>query len=55
MARRLGCITYHLITRRTAFDPSVLLRQQVRYHQRRQKRLQREAAEMGFDLVPKAA
>jgi transposase len=55
MARRLGCITYHLITRRTAFDPSVLLRQQARYQQRRQKRLQREAAEMGFDLVPKAA
>ena len=28
MARRLGCIVYHLITRRTAFDPSLLLRQQ---------------------------
>jgi len=55
MARRLGCMLYHLITRRAAFDPSMLLRQQERYQQRRQKRLRREAAEMGFDLIPKAA
>jgi transposase len=55
MARRLGCLIYHLITRRTEFDPGLLLRQQERYRQRRQKRIQREAAEMGYDLVPKAA
>lgn len=55
MARRLGCIIYHMITRRAAFDPAVLLRQQERYQQRRQKRLQREAEQMGFHLVPKTA
>lgn len=55
MARRLGCIIYNLITRRTQFDPGLLLRQQERYQQRRHKRIQREAAEMGYDLVPKAA
>ncbi len=55
MARRLGCIIYHLITRRVAFDPAVLLRQQERYQQRRQKRLRREAEQMGFYLLPKTA
>jgi transposase len=55
MARRLGCLFYNLITRRTEFDPQQLMRQQERYQQRRQKRIQREAAEMGYDLVPKAA
>lgn len=55
MARRLGCIIYSLVTRRTAFDPDMLLRQQEKYQARRKKRLQREAAEMGFDLIPRAA
>jgi transposase len=55
MARRPGCIIYCLITRRTAFDPGMLLKQQQKHEQRRRKRLTREAAEMGFDLVPRAA
>src|SRR5262249_43399211 len=55
MARRLGCIIYHLITRQEAFDPKVILEQQARYQERRKRRLQREAREMGFELVPKPA
>jgi hypothetical protein len=55
MARRLGCLIYNLITRRAEFDPQQLLRKQEKYQQRRQKRIQREAAEKAYDLIPKAA
>ena len=55
MARRLGCLIYNLITRRTEFDPRQLPRKQERYQQRHHRRIVREAAEMGYDLIPKAA
>jgi hypothetical protein len=50
MARQLGCLIYNPITRRTEFDPQRLMRKQERYRQRGQKRIQREAAELGYDL-----
>lgn len=53
MARKLACLIYYLITHRTEFDPKFLNRQEERYQQRRKKRVQREADEMGFQLVPK--
>jgi transposase len=55
MARKLGCLVYTLVTRRAEYDPAVLLRQEEKYHQRRHKRVQREAREMGYELVPTAA
>ncbi len=55
MARRLGCIIYSLITRQTAFDPSVLRKQQEEYDLRLMKKLEREAAKKGLKLVPLTA
>jgi transposase len=55
MARKLGCLIYTLVTRRAEYDPSLLVGQEEKYQQRRKKRVEREAKEMGYELVAKAA
>lgn len=51
-ARRLGCLIYLLVTRRTEFDRAMVEQQQKRYEEAKQNRLRREAEKRGFRLVP---
>jgi transposase len=55
MAHKLARIVYHLITNREAFDPQIFAQQQQQQLERRQARLRREAAAMGYSLTPCAS
>jgi hypothetical protein len=48
-------LIYILVTRRAEYDPSLLVGQEEKYQQRRKKRVPREANEMGYELIEKAA
>jgi transposase len=52
MAHKLARIVYHLITTRQSFDPGMLARQQEQQIKHRQARVRKEAARLGFQLVP---
>lgn len=49
-AHKLARIYYHLVTTRTAYDESVFAQNEELHQKRRLQRLQREAAEFGFEL-----
>ena len=51
-AHKLARIIYQLITTRQEYDESVFVQQEEKYQQRRTKRLHKEAAALGFLLVP---
>jgi transposase len=52
MAHKLARIVYHLISTGQSFDPGVLANQQETQIKRRQARVRKEAARLGFQLVP---
>lgn len=52
MAHKLARIVYHLINARQSFDPAILANQQEEQIKRRQARVRKEAARLGFQLVP---
>jgi transposase len=52
IAHKLARIVYHLVTTRETFDPAILVRQQENEQQRNTARLRKQAARLGFDLVP---
>ena len=49
-AHKLARIYYHLVTTRAAYDESVFAQNEELHQKRRVQRLQREAAELGFQL-----
>lgn len=51
-AHKLARIIYHLITTRTAYDESVFSKEEEKQTIRHQHRLQKQALELGFQLVP---
>jgi transposase len=52
MAHKLARIVYHLVTTGKRFDPTILVRQQKQQCKYREARLRKEAAHLGFKLVP---
>ena len=52
MAHKLARIVYHLVTTGKSFDPGVLAVQQERQRLYREARVRKEAAHLGFNLVP---
>lgn len=52
-AHKLARIIYHLLKHRQPFDPDRLQQNQEQLKQRRLKRLKRQAAQLGLNLVPK--
>ena len=52
-AHKLARIIYHLITTGQEYDESVFAHSEALYHHRRQRRLRREAAAMGYSLIPR--
>jgi transposase len=54
-AHKLARIYYHLVTPKTAYDESVLVKNEAREAKRRVERLKREAMALGFVLSPQAA
>jgi hypothetical protein len=55
MAHKLARIVYHLATTCEVFDSNILLRQQEQQRKYREARLRKEAAHLGFKLVPAQA
>lgn len=51
-AHKLARIIYHLLKTRQSYDESVFVRNETDYKERRIKRLHREAASFGFQLLP---
>jgi transposase len=51
-AHKLARIIYHLLTTGQEYDESIFTRDEERYQQRRARRLEREAAALGYCLVP---
>jgi transposase len=51
-AHKLARIYYHLITTRTQYDEAAFEKERERLAVRRKNRLEKEAARMGFQLVP---
>jgi hypothetical protein len=51
-AHKLARIYYHLLTTHTEYDEAAFAKENTRLEKRRQRRLCRDAARMGFDLVP---
>lgn len=51
-AHKLARIIYHILKYRQPFDPDRLQRNQHQLQQRRLKRLKRQAAQLGMNLVP---
>jgi len=54
-AHKLARIIYHLLKYRQPFDPDRLEHNQHQLQQRRLKRLKRQAAQLGLELVPASA
>lgn len=52
-ARKLAIILYTIVTRKTPYDESVFAAQEERHHQKRLNYLKQQAAEFGFDFVPR--
>lgn len=52
MAHKIARIVYHLVTSRESFNPIVLQNQQQRQRIYREARLRKEAAHLGYKLVP---
>jgi hypothetical protein len=52
MAHKIARIVYHLVTTGEVFDPTVLLRQQEQQRLYRESRLRKQAAYLGYKLVP---
>jgi transposase len=55
MAHKLARIVYHLITNREAFNPQTFVQQQQQQLKRREARIRREAAALGYHLTPSAS
>lgn len=53
-AHRLAKIFYHLVTTKEAYDESVFAAEEERHRQRREARIKREAAALGYTLSPMA-
>lgn len=51
-AHKLARIYYHLVTTRTEYDESIFAQNEALHQERRRKRLEREAADMGMQLIP---
>lgn len=51
-AHKLARIIYHLLTTGQEYDESIFAQNEERYRQRRARRLEREAAVLGYSLVP---
>jgi transposase len=51
-AHKLARTIYHLLTTGQEYDESIFTRDEERYQQRRARRLEREAAALGYCLVP---
>jgi transposase len=51
-AHKLARIVYRLLTTRTAYDESVFAQSEMRCEKRRLRRLQRDAAQLGYTLAP---
>jgi transposase len=52
-AHKLARIIYHLLTTGQEYDESIFAQNEECYRQRRARRLEREAAALGYCLVPK--
>lgn len=52
-AHKLARIIYHLLTTGQGYDESAFAQEEERYCQRRARRLEREAAALGYSLVPR--
>ncbi|HZA24367.1 MAG TPA: IS110 family transposase [Dehalococcoidia bacterium] len=52
-AHKLARIIYHLVTAGQEYNESVFADNEERYRQRRTRRLEREAAALGYSLVPR--
>jgi len=52
MAHKIARIVYHLVTTGEVFDPTVLLQQQEQQRLYRESRVRKEAAHLGYKLVP---
>ena len=52
-AHKLARIYYHLLTTHTEYDETAFDREKQRLNQRRERRLHKEAALLGFELTPK--
>jgi transposase len=52
MAHKIARIVYHLVTTGQAFDPMVLVQQHERQRIYREARIRKEAANLGYKLVP---
>lgn len=55
MAHKLARIVYHLVTTGQIFDPGTLVHQQEQQQKRRESRIRKEAARLGYKLVPAIA
>jgi transposase len=53
-AHKLARIFYHLVTTQEAYDESVFARQEQQQQARQLRRLERQAAALGFQMIPKA-
>jgi hypothetical protein len=51
-AHKLARIIYHLLTTGQEYDESIFAQNEQRYRQRRARRLEREAAALGYSLMP---
>jgi transposase len=51
-AHKLARIIYHLLTTGQEYDESIFAQNEERYRQRRTRRLEREAAALGYSLMP---
>jgi hypothetical protein len=51
-AHKLARIIYHLLTTGQEYDESVFAQNEERYRQRRTRWLEREAAALGYSLMP---
>ena len=54
-AHKLARIFYHLVKTRQSFDETIFAKLEIRNHQRRLKRLQAQANQMGYSLVATTA
>jgi hypothetical protein len=52
-AHKLARIIYHLLTTGQEYDESIFAQNEERYQQRRTRRLEREAAALGYSLMPR--
>jgi transposase len=52
-ARKLAIILYTVVTRKTPYDESVFAKQEERHREKRLNYLKQQAAEFGFDFVPR--